>query len=88
MSLLFIIFISFYPNIVNQSQIASTVHRIAGGMTLLRMPGRHSRHGVIRKSSVLIAADFGLRLETDLIKISISLWGSRPIANRYRGEAL
>ena len=47
MSLLFIIFVSFFENIVNQSEIASTAHRIAGSMTLVRMPGRHSRHGVI-----------------------------------------
>ena len=88
MPLLFIIFVSFFENIVNQSQIASTAHRIAGGMTLLRMPSRVSRHGVIGKSSILIAADSGLRLETDLITISTSLWRSLPIAKRHRGEAL
>ena len=88
MSLLFVIFIFFSPNIVNQSEIASTAHKNSGSMTLLRMPGRHFRHGVIGKSSVLIAADSGLRLESDLITISTSLWRSRPIAKRHRGEAL
>ena len=38
MSLLFVIFISFYPNIVNQSQIASTARRIAGGIPSYACP--------------------------------------------------